>query len=65
MSDRFMSTDKAKKSFVARGCAGEAGREDRKVSARMADQMEVSHLQLWMTRPLRERLAQERRERSR
>jgi hypothetical protein len=66
MSDRFETDDKAKKGLLGRGCWREVVRRDgRQVSARWADELEVSHLQVWMNRPRREMLAQERRERSR
>lgn len=66
MSDRFDTDDKAKKGLLGRGCWLETSRRDgRKAAARSADDLEVSHLQLWMNRPRREMFAQERRERSR
>jgi len=66
MSDRFDTDDKAKKDLIGRGCWREASRHDgRKAAPRSADELEATHLQLWMNRPRREMFAQERRERSR
>jgi len=66
MTDRFETDDKTKKGILAGSCWREAGRRDgRKALARSADDVEVSHLQLWMNRPRSEMFAQERRERSR
>ena len=66
MSDRFDTDDKAKKDLIDRGCWREASRRDgRKAAPRSADELEASHLQLWMNRPRREMFAQERRERGR
>lgn len=64
MSDRFETDDKTKKGVLAGCCWREAGRRDGR-KARSADDVEVSHLQLWMNRPRSELFAQERRERSR